>query len=73
VLLSNPIEVEVVAVSNTYCIVFSFVCILLVYPMLPIYQDYHFLIAPSVFSNVYVVRNELNIGKIFLFDPFIVQ
>ena len=32
---------------------FCFVCLLLVSPMLLVSLDCHFLIAPSVFSNVY--------------------
>jgi hypothetical protein len=31
---------------------FGFVCLRLVYPMLPVSLDYPFLIAPSVFSSV---------------------
>jgi hypothetical protein len=38
-------------VSNTYFVVF---CFRLVYHMLPVSLDYPFLIAPSVFSKVYV-------------------
>jgi hypothetical protein len=45
----------------TYCGVqhllwfcFVFVCFRLVYPMLPVSLDCPFLIAPSVFSNVYL-------------------
>jgi hypothetical protein len=34
---------------------FSFVCLHFVYPMLPVSMDCPFLIAPSVFSNVYFV------------------
>ena len=33
---------------------FCFVCLRLVYPMLPVSLDCPFLIAPSVFSNVYL-------------------
>ena len=40
--------------SNTYCVVFYFVRLCLVYPMLPVVLDCPFLITPSVFSNVYV-------------------
>jgi hypothetical protein len=40
-------------VSNTYCVEFFFFFIRLVYPMLPVSLDCLFLIAPSVFSNVY--------------------
>ena len=46
-----------IVVSNTYCVVFFnlFVFVLcLVYPMLPVSLDCIFLIAPSVFSNVYL-------------------
>jgi hypothetical protein len=43
-----------IVVPNTYCVEF-FVCFVfcLVHPMLPVSLDYPFLIAPSVFSNVY--------------------
>jgi len=41
-------------VSNTYFVVFlCFVCLRPVYPVLPVSLDCPFLIAPSVFSNVY--------------------
>ena len=40
-----------IVVSNTYCVVFF---LRLVYPMLPVSLDCQFLIAPSVFSNVYL-------------------
>jgi hypothetical protein len=44
-------------------IVFCFwsVFLLLVYPMLPISLDFPFLIAPSVFSNVYFIRFTIKI------------
>ena len=42
-----------IVVSNTYCLVFCIVCLRLVYSMLPVSLDCLFLIAPSVFSNVY--------------------
>jgi hypothetical protein len=51
-----------IVVSNTYCVVFCFVCLhLVVYPMLPVSLDCPFLIAPLVFSNVY-----LNYGRFSL-------
>ena len=34
---------------------FCFVCLRLVYPMLPILLDCQFLIGPAVFSNVYKI------------------
>ena len=43
--------------SNTYFVVIGFVCLRFVsnmYPTLPVSLDCHFLIAPSVFSNVYL-------------------
>ena len=43
-----------IVVSNTYCVVSCFVFHRLVYPMLPVSLDYPFVIAPSVFSNVYL-------------------
>jgi hypothetical protein len=40
--------------NRTYCVVyFCFVCLRPVYPMLPVSLDCQFLIAPSVFSNIY--------------------
>ena len=48
--------------SNTYCIVFFILFVFdpcLVYPMLPVSLDCPFLIAPSVFSNVYFHGNIL--------------
>jgi hypothetical protein len=33
-----------------------FICLRVVYPMLPVSLDCSFLIAPSVFSNVYLLR-----------------
>jgi hypothetical protein len=41
-------------VSNTYCAVFLFDFLRLVYPLLLVSLDYHFLIATSVFSSVYL-------------------
>jgi hypothetical protein len=43
-----------IVVSTTYCVVYlCFVCLRPVYPMLPVSLECPFLIAPSVFSNVY--------------------
>ena len=44
-----------------------FVCLRLVYPMLPISLDFQFLIAPSVFSNVYVFQISRNYTFLFIF------
>ena len=46
-----------IVVSSTYCVVFL-VCLSLrlVYPMLLVFLDCPFLITPSVFANVYLVR-----------------
>ena len=44
-----------IVVSNTYCIAFCFVCLRLVYLMLSVSLDCPFLIAPSIFSNVYLI------------------
>ena len=41
-----------VVVSNTSC--FCFLCLRLMYTMLPVSLDWPFLIAPSVFSNIYI-------------------
>jgi hypothetical protein len=40
-----------IIVSNTYCFCFVFLC--LMYPMMLVSLDCPFLIAPSVFANVY--------------------
>ena len=42
-------------VQHILCCVFVFYCLRLVYPMLPVSLDCPFLIAPSVFSNVYLL------------------
>ena len=44
-----------IVVSNTYCVVFLFVCLRLVYPILPVSLECPFLIATSAFSNVYFI------------------
>ena len=44
-----------IVVSNTYCVVLYFVCLRFVYPMLPVSLDCPFLIAPPVFSGVYIL------------------
>ena len=47
--------------SNTYCVVFLFVLVLcLVCPMLPVSLDCPFLIAHSVFSNIYLQQLRVN-------------
>ena len=45
-----------IVVPNAYCVVvlFCFVCLRLVCPKLPVSLDCPFLIAPSMFSNVYL-------------------
>ena len=50
-----------ILVSYTYCVMlcFCFVFHRIVYPMLPIYLDCPFLIAASVFSNVYVAKHHI--------------
>jgi len=46
-------------VSNTYCVVFIVLFVLYsVYQMLPVSLDCPFLIVPSVFSNVYLIRRD---------------
>ena len=45
-----------IVVSNIYCVVFLFCFIRHVYPMLPVPLDRPFLIAPSIYSNVYLVH-----------------
>ena len=45
-----------------------FVCLRLVYPMLPVFLDCPFLIAPSVFSNVYL----LNTRNILILDSEVI-
>ena len=44
-------------VQHILCCVFCFVCLRLVYPMLPVSLDCPLLIDPSVFSNVYYQQN----------------
>ena len=39
------------------CCVFSFVCLRIVYPMLPVSLNCPFLITPSVFANVYSIHS----------------
>jgi hypothetical protein len=41
-------------VQHILCCVFVLFFLCLVYPMLPVSLDCHYLIAPSVFSNVYL-------------------
>ena len=41
-----------IVVSNTYCVMFCFIFLRLVYPMLPFSLDCPFMTAPSVFSKV---------------------
>ena len=43
-----------IVVFNTYCVVFCFPFLCVVYPMLPVSLDLPLMIAPSVFSNVYL-------------------
>ena len=43
-------------VQHMLCCVLCFACLRLVYPMLPVSLDCPFLIAPSVFSNVYLSK-----------------
>ena len=47
-----------VVVSNTYCVCYCFVILRIVYLMVSL--DYPFLIAPSVFYNVYYIYLKLN-------------
>ena len=51
-------------------VVLYFVCLRLVYLMLPIPLDCPFLIAPSIFSNVYLQRNILDKFPYKLFSGF---
>ena len=44
-----------IVLSSTYCVVFLFGFLRLVYPLLPVSLDCPFFIAPSVFSNVYFI------------------
>jgi len=43
-------------VQYILCCVFVLFCLRLVYPTLPVSLDYPFSIAPSVFSNIYLVN-----------------
>ena len=63
-------------VSNTYCVVF-FVFHRFVYHMFPVSLDGSFLIAPSVFYNVYLLSTELtktcyNNIYIFIIDIYFI-
>jgi hypothetical protein len=40
-------------VQHLLCCIFVLFLFCIVYPMLPVFLDFPFLIAPSVFSNVY--------------------
>jgi len=42
------------AYNDTFVLCVCFVCLRFVYPMLPVSLDCTFVIAPSVFSNVYL-------------------
>ena len=63
-----------IVVSNTYCVVSLVFFLLLVYPMLPVSLDCSFLIALSVFSNVYLLlplnpeRNKMNCELMLTYD-----
>ena len=46
----------------TYCVVFLFCFLRLVYPIVPVSLDCSFLIAPSVFSKVFFIRLGLMLG-----------
>jgi hypothetical protein len=51
-------------VFNTYCVVFiCFVCLHLVYPMLPVSLDCPYLISPSLFSIIIFISYLLKIFK----------
>ena len=57
--------------QHILCCVFCFVFLCLVYPMLPVSADCPFLIAPSVFSNVYCVHYVASFSGLSFFDcPF---
>ena len=49
-----------IVVSNIYCVVLCFAFLRLVYLMLPVSLDCQFLIAPSVFSHVYLLKQPFN-------------
>jgi len=51
-------------VSDTYVLCFCFVYLFLVYPKLSVSLDCPYLIAPSVFSNVYLIPKS---SKLFVF------
>jgi hypothetical protein len=60
-------------VFNTYCVVF-FVFLRLVYHMFTVSLDGSFLIAPSVFYNVYLLSTELTktcYNNIYIFSLLI--
>ena len=60
-----------IVVSNTYCVVFIVLFVLyFVYQMLPVSLDCPFVIVPSVFSNVYLIRRDWRRRRKQQFDRF---
>ena len=55
-----------IVVTSTYSVVFLFCFLRLAYPMLSVYLDYPFLIAPSVFSNLYLMSQHLGLTPVFV-------
>jgi len=51
-------------VQHIFCSVFVLFCLPLVHPMLPVCLDCPFLIAPSVFSNVYILSLYHSLGNV---------
>ena len=47
---------------------FCFVCLCPVYPMLPVSLDYPFVIAPSVFSNLYIFVSHIVANKCITYN-----
>ena len=56
-----------IVVSNTCCVMFYFVCLRIVYSMLPVSLDCPYLITPSVFSSVYLLPLRFSLTFIGLF------
>ena len=59
-MLTNKYVFHRIVVSNTHIYIYIFGCVVLrlVYPVLPVSLDCPILIAPSVFSNVYVYTED---------------
>jgi hypothetical protein len=57
-----------ILVFNTYWFVFLFCCLCLVYLMLPVSLDCTFVIASSLFSNLYLSLNLFSVRKVWRYQ-----